>query len=893
MRRARRPTSRRDVVPTLASIVRDATGGRGPATAVLTAGSGAGKSWILDELVSQLTVPVHRVTAAAGALHEPYGVASRLVDVVLPEPVSAAAPELLLNGLDALAATGPRALIVDDVHRADAASLSVLAQIAASAVDLRLGLVLSRQATPERAYLSRILRRPDCLEIELPGMAALDLDALVHEHTGCWAGPRLLDALGGSQPLDALIRLDDLGPRLVIRDDIVELPDDMVVPAAAAGAVAERIAQLEGRAREAARALAVLGTHTGLADLAAVLAVEPVALVEPVQSLVDDDVIAFDDDGRIAFTHDVWRETVYDDIPAPLRAVLHAAAIIRAMPAEQARHLVSAGAPAAELLAVVSRAADPWGHAPAVEADLLAEVAEAVADDVFAAPELAARRARALARSGQFRRAEEVAISALPAVRDPVVFAELRRVVIFARSTRADLSGALEAIDESLALPLPERSRRVLTEHRTYLGILGGTGPVPDDPLAEDPLSLTVTGLVAEVARTYLLGRLPTALEFAWEASRRVGTPDVDPNEGASADVWPPVVELAQHGPEAAGAALREVVALRDERGASWQTASHQMVSGTIALSAGRLADAAATLDNALELAAATELGWTSQAVGSRALVDVLRGDLSAAEERLDAFDVEGRPLQLGVPQPARARVALLEAQRRYAAAAELALVTWRYAQSRRLVTWLVNVAPEFCRVALRAAEPSLLHAVDTGLRDVPRPWAPAAAPALALTAALVADPAGLATSAVAAAAEARDLGERYVELMAREEAAVATAVLGDRRRARSLADDALALAAECGADGVAARIAGRLRSAGVRLGSTAPRRRPTVGWASLTPTEQLVVDQVAAGRTGPEIAQRLNISTRTVQTHVSHVLTKLGLSHRLELAAAAAARSA
>ena len=53
------------------------------------------------------------------------------------------------------------------------------------------------------------------------------------------------------------------------------------------------------------------------------------------------------------------------------------------------------------------------------------------------------------------------------------------------------------------------------------------------------------------------------------------------------------------------------------------------------------------------------------------------------------------------------------------------------------------------------------------------------------------------------------------------------------------------------------------------------------------------MVEQVAAGRTGPEIAQRLNISPRTVQTHVSHVLTKLGLSHRVELAAAAATRLA
>ncbi|MCZ4535234.1 helix-turn-helix transcriptional regulator [Gordonia terrae] len=36
----------------------------------------------------------------------------------------------------------------------------------------------------------------------------------------------------------------------------------------------------------------------------------------------------------------------------------------------------------------------------------------------------------------------------------------------------------------------------------------------------------------------------------------------------------------------------------------------------------------------------------------------------------------------------------------------------------------------------------------------------------------------------------------------------------------------------------------------------------------------------------GGEIADRLFISTRTVQTHVSHALAKLGLRTRVELAA-------
>lgn len=77
------------------------------------------------------------------------------------------------------------------------------------------------------------------------------------------------------------------------------------------------------------------------------------------------------------------------------------------------------------------------------------------------------------------------------------------------------------------------------------------------------------------------------------------------------------------------------------------------------------------------------------------------------------------------------------------------------------------------------------------------------------------------------------------------------------------------------------------LRSHGIRLGVRGRRSRPASGWASLTPTEDRIVAMVADGATGPEIARALYVSPRTVQTHVSHALAKLGLSSRLELAAA------
>jgi DNA-binding CsgD family transcriptional regulator len=66
-------------------------------------------------------------------------------------------------------------------------------------------------------------------------------------------------------------------------------------------------------------------------------------------------------------------------------------------------------------------------------------------------------------------------------------------------------------------------------------------------------------------------------------------------------------------------------------------------------------------------------------------------------------------------------------------------------------------------------------------------------------------------------------------------------------------------------------------------------RKRPSTGWASLTPAELDVVRLVSEGLGNKDIATRLFISPRTVETHLTHVYTKLGLASRVQLAQEAA----
>ena len=62
-------------------------------------------------------------------------------------------------------------------------------------------------------------------------------------------------------------------------------------------------------------------------------------------------------------------------------------------------------------------------------------------------------------------------------------------------------------------------------------------------------------------------------------------------------------------------------------------------------------------------------------------------------------------------------------------------------------------------------------------------------------------------------------------------------------------------------------------------------RGRPAAGWLSLTPAELEVARLVAEGLANKEIADKLFVSPRTVQAHLTHVYGKLRVTSRVQLA--------
>jgi DNA-binding CsgD family transcriptional regulator len=102
----------------------------------------------------------------------------------------------------------------------------------------------------------------------------------------------------------------------------------------------------------------------------------------------------------------------------------------------------------------------------------------------------------------------------------------------------------------------------------------------------------------------------------------------------------------------------------------------------------------------------------------------------------------------------------------------------------------------------------------------------------------------------------------------------------GQRASAREPLQQAMDLAARCGAQPLTRRAREELRAIGAR-----PRRERLTGIESLTPGELGVARLAAQGLTNRQVAQALYVSTKTVGTHLGHIYDKLAVNNREDLA--------
>jgi DNA-binding CsgD family transcriptional regulator len=192
---------------------------------------------------------------------------------------------------------------------------------------------------------------------------------------------------------------------------------------------------------------------------------------------------------------------------------------------------------------------------------------------------------------------------------------------------------------------------------------------------------------------------------------------------------------------------------------------------------------------------------------------------------------------------------------------------------------------PQMVAIALKAGDREGAEAVAAAAAEVAR-RNPDVAPlqgVAAETRGRVAGDAGAARAAVELLAP----GERpFVTAFARESLA---SLLQLRENGDSAIEELEAAYAtyQCArAERDLARVRGALRALGVRKrqGTVA---RPAHGWGSLTAAELAVARVVTEGRTNREASEQLCLSPDTINTHLRHAFTKLGIRSRVELARA------
>jgi DNA-binding CsgD family transcriptional regulator len=153
----------------------------------------------------------------------------------------------------------------------------------------------------------------------------------------------------------------------------------------------------------------------------------------------------------------------------------------------------------------------------------------------------------------------------------------------------------------------------------------------------------------------------------------------------------------------------------------------------------------------------------------------------------------------------------------------------------------------------------------------------------------------GDAETLLRAATGYRDAGRPFARARALEAAALAFAFAEQDATgsARAAFSRSIELYVSLGAEWHIARAQAALRPHGIRRGPHSTHRQARTGWASLTQAEATVAALVMEGLSNRQIGERLFSSPRTVATHVSHILAKLGVRTRTDIARVASQRTA
>jgi DNA-binding CsgD family transcriptional regulator len=914
--------------------------GDGVGNSVLVEGEqGIGKTALLrTALASADEAGIAVLWAAADDMLRPFPL--RLMVECIGETVALASPgtadahadlvearmERLLSEVDRLCGSSPVILVAEDLQWSDEASVLMLNRLSRAAAQMPLLVVGSARpgsGRPDLDQLRRALTSRGGVTLSLDRLTEEDVALQVSRLLGGRTGHGLaqIASRAGGNPLyvrelaDSLLRDGNLAVRAG-EWDLVPGAALLRVPRSLAAAITDRLDGLSADVAEVLRWGSVLGSEFLATDLSVVTGRSAGALIGVVDASVDAGVLA-GVGSRLRFRHAVIRQVLYERSPPALRAALHlqaaqALAEAGASPERIAAHLaagrveagslITASAPGVDWVAgwLVASAPTVTFRAPDVTAHLLRDLLAQLPASDERRVALQANLVRAAFQLAHDDEVERTAAALLTGSSEPDLAAEMAWLVGHTQLRAGRWAEARSTVESAFARPglSALRAGRLLAL-RTV--IMAASGELTEADRAA-PLALELARQAGD----------PIGAGYAMHAMALAAFVRRD---DASAVVLCDQV-LREIGDDPEGNYLRCVVLGNksgglqdldrfDEALASSREElmlAESAVTPRLPGARYRLADQYFTVglwDDALaELEPAIGLPADDfQLVlvnGLRALIAVHQDDRPTADALLT--ELPDQPLNgtdLAVLTSAfhdsQARAAVTEQDHGpVAAAAVLAPCLEPDVGSR--VPGRSLLLPTLVRLAIAAEDPALAARAADAAAGEAEAAARAGSPQ-PLKAALASHCRGLSSGdprPVLSAADYLEATRRpLLEAAAREDAAVLLAHQGDRAAARAALNRACHIYAGLGASWDLRRAASRLRPLGIRPLSGWVRRQAS-GWAALTPTELRVAALVAEGRSNPDIAAELFLSRNTVQTHVSHILAKLGARSRAEIVRAA-----
>jgi len=846
--------------------------------------------------VAALLTGEGRTLAAAGAADREFVVAEAILDLV-----------------DRWCTEGPVTLLMDDLQWADASSLLVLNRLGRAISQAPLLVAAACRRMPRAEELDGLLRSLDArgaVSLTLGPMDEPAVAALVDRLLGARPGERLLDLVGGAagNPLYVTELVDALSRagRIRVAGGVATVLDEPggdatgngrpVLPESLVGAIGRRLEFLSDPALEVLRVAAALGPGLNITELSTVLGTPVIALWEAVIEAVRAGLLTESGD-ELVFRHELIRQALADQLPPEERAVLQTRA---------GRALAAAGAPAERVAQYLLAGGDldegavDWLaqaaeqlliRAPDMAVDLLERALPAAGTERARGDLLRLQLTRALLWAGRGADAARVGRALVADTRDDQHIMALRWLLAHASFQQGNVHDAIaeaEQVSATGCLPTPAAARfhGFIAQCRLLLGQVDLADDAAGRALTAAGASTDVYGmaygLYIKAGVRLMEQRHEEGLELADRALAALGTEEIQPDLQLAPQVVRGFCLLELDRLAEADRAFEAGTRLRERGGRAFLT-WYYMGRARVRFLDGRWDDALAEIQAGLD--AVDPLGMAAGLHSQAALIAMHRGDFatyaglvwqpdtSLAGQYWDFLRLSARALAWeNEGRPEQALRELTEYWERGVAQLPHPIkLTYLCPEIARLAATVGDVAP-VARIAPAVATRAEQDRTPNvcGVARLCRG---------------VADQDG---ALLLASADAyQEAGRLLYAGYAYENAAAVFVGHGRAADGRAALDAALGLYDRLDAAWDAGRAESRLRQAGIRR--RGPWRRPRTGWDALTDTERAVANLVAQGRSNPDIAAELFLARRTVQSHVSRILAKLGLSSRMDLVARAA----